>query len=122
MTTASAAGAHHLPMHAPTSPPPYDPSSARTGASPAGFALPAGLDGNVAAQMGLAYGAQALEVGQSYLQRNVNRYISVPQLRYYFDVNNAYVGQKVLLVLFPFRNKVREIVQFTLRGDTIKDA
>ncbi|RMD43461.1 hypothetical protein DV735_g1655, partial [Chaetothyriales sp. CBS 134920] len=57
------------------------------------------------AQMGLQVGKTAMMAGQQYMEQNVNRYISVPALKHYFNVSNSYVVRKLLLVLFPWRHK-----------------
>ena len=57
------------------------------------------------AQMGLQVGQHAVAVGQKYIDQNLNRYISVPALKHYFNVSNSYVVRKLLLVLFPWRHK-----------------
>jgi hypothetical protein len=35
----------------------------------------------------------------------LNRYVSIPALKHYFNVSNAYVLNKLALVLFPWRHK-----------------
>lgn len=65
------------------------------------------FDRSAMTQIGLQYTAHAMTAGQTYLQQNMNRYVDVPTLRYYFQVDNAYVGRKLLLMLFPFLTKVR---------------
>jgi hypothetical protein len=35
----------------------------------------------------------------------LNRYISIPTLKHYFNVSNSYVLNKLLLVLFPWRHR-----------------
>jgi protein transport protein YIF1 len=35
----------------------------------------------------------------------LNRYVSIPALKHYFNVSNSYVLSKILLVLFPWRHK-----------------
>ena len=65
------------------------------------------IDALMATQVGLAYGARALDAGQQYLNQNVNRWINIPQLKYYFAVSNHYVYRKLQRILFPFRTKVR---------------
>jgi hypothetical protein len=57
------------------------------------------------AQMGFQVGQHAMKAGQEYLDQNLNRYISVPALKHYFNVSNSYVVRKLLLVLFPWRHK-----------------
>jgi protein transport protein YIF1 len=58
-----------------------------------------------AAQMGIQVGQHAMKAGQDYIEGNLNRYISVPALKHYFNVSNSYVVRKLLLVLFPWRHK-----------------
>jgi protein transport protein YIF1 len=57
------------------------------------------------AQMGIQVGQHAMKAGQDYIEGNINRYISVPALKHYFNVSNSYVVRKLLLVLFPWRHK-----------------
>ena len=35
----------------------------------------------------------------------LQRYIDIPMLRYYFDVSNSYVASKLRTILFPFIKK-----------------
>ncbi|KIV85194.1 hypothetical protein PV11_00921 [Exophiala sideris] len=57
------------------------------------------------AQMGFQVGQTAMKAGQEYMEQNLNRYISVPALKHYFNVSNSYVMRKLLIVLFPWRHK-----------------
>lgn len=57
------------------------------------------------AQMGFQVGSHAVAAGQKYIDQSLNRYISVPALKHYFNVSNSYVVRKLLLVLFPWRHK-----------------
>ncbi|TPX32717.1 hypothetical protein SmJEL517_g04248 [Synchytrium microbalum] len=63
------------------------------------------LQGSAAGQLGLQFGSQALKQGHEIMQNNINRWINIPTLKYYFNVNNAYVATKLLLLLFPYRHK-----------------
>ena len=56
-------------------------------------------------QMSFQVGKSAVMAGQQYMEQNVNRYISLPALKHYFNVSNSYVVRKLLLVLFPWRHK-----------------
>ncbi len=56
------------------------------------------------AQMGFQVGQSAVLAGQEYVQKNVDRWISVSTIRHYFNVSNLYVVRKLLLVLFPWRH------------------
>ncbi|KAI4123768.1 MAG: hypothetical protein LQ338_005117 [Usnochroma carphineum] len=57
------------------------------------------------AQMGYQLGKTALNTGQEYMEQNINRYVSIPALKHYFNVSTAYVLRKLALVLFPWRHK-----------------
>ncbi|GMM50272.1 protein transporter [Starmerella bacillaris] len=58
-------------------------------------------------------GKQAFNYGQQYITQSIDSYgITPSSLRYYFQVTNAYVRNKLLLVLFPWwprRNWVRQL-------------
>ncbi|KAL9613105.1 MAG: hypothetical protein Q9167_002322 [Letrouitia subvulpina] len=57
------------------------------------------------AQMGFQVGKTAMMAGQEYMEHNINRYVSIPALKHYFNVSTPYVLRKLLLVLFPWRHK-----------------
>lgn len=81
------------------------------------------------AKMAMGFGTQALGVGQQYLDKSVslagladirgadgqsaanvdisqfNRYVNVSALKHYFNVSNAYVVNKLFVVLFPWRHR-----------------
>ncbi|KAL8679844.1 MAG: hypothetical protein Q9186_003910 [Xanthomendoza sp. 1 TL-2023] len=57
------------------------------------------------ANMGYQVGKSALYAGQEYMEQNINRYVSIPALKHYFNVSTPYVLRKLLLVLFPWRHK-----------------
>ncbi|ODV97750.1 hypothetical protein PACTADRAFT_30304, partial [Pachysolen tannophilus NRRL Y-2460] len=40
-----------------------------------------------------------------YAQQNVSNYIPKEDIKKYFQINNSYVFKKLMLLLFPFRNK-----------------
>ncbi|KAG8367616.1 hypothetical protein BUALT_Bualt16G0090800 [Buddleja alternifolia] len=50
-----------------------------------------------------AYGEKILGSGSEYVQTSISRYISNP--RYYFEVNDDYVKNKLKVVLLPFLHK-----------------
>lgn len=39
------------------------------------------------------------------MESQINRYVSIPALKHYFNVSTPYVLRKILLVLFPWRHK-----------------
>ncbi|KAI9880972.1 MAG: hypothetical protein M1830_009466 [Pleopsidium flavum] len=57
------------------------------------------------AQMGFQIGKSAVMAGQEYVDQSLNRYVSIPALKHYFNVSNTYVLSKLALVLFPWRHK-----------------
>uniref|UniRef100_A0A1D1YJM8 Protein transport protein yif1 n=1 Tax=Anthurium amnicola TaxID=1678845 RepID=A0A1D1YJM8_9ARAE len=56
-------------------------------------------------QMGMQFGRSAMLVGSEYVEKNINRYVNYPALKYYFKVNNSYVANKIRLLLFPWRHR-----------------
>jgi len=72
---------------------------------PEGFPLPPGLGDQVnpvMASMAMQYGQEFAAKGGEELRRNLDKYVSIGKLRYYFAVDNTYVGKKLALLLFPF--------------------
>ncbi|TPX47395.1 hypothetical protein SeMB42_g03333 [Synchytrium endobioticum] len=63
------------------------------------------LQGSAAGQIGLQFTNQALQQGQQMVSQNINRWINIPYLKYYFNVNNIYVASKLQVLLFPYRHK-----------------
>lgn len=53
------------------------------------------------AMLAKTYGGQIAEQGK----QQIEKYVSISQLKYYFDVDNSYVGKKLGLLLFPFAQK-----------------
>eukprot|EP00163_Fabomonas_tropica_P023531 TRINITY_DN40889_c0_g1_i1.p1 TRINITY_DN40889_c0_g1~~TRINITY_DN40889_c0_g1_i1.p1 ORF type:complete len:280 (+),score=56.46 TRINITY_DN40889_c0_g1_i1:239-1078(+) len=60
---------------------------------------------NAVAAIGMQYGSQFLGQGQQYVQGTVGRHLSVSKLKYYFNVNNSYVLNKLKIILCPFLHK-----------------
>ncbi|EZF28388.1 transport protein [Trichophyton mentagrophytes] len=82
---------------------PYQPNPAQGGGQFApGFG---GFMSDPTAQMGFQVGKSAVMAGQEYMEQNLNRYVSIPALKHYFNVSNSYVIKKLALVLFPWRHK-----------------
>ncbi|CAH0594452.1 unnamed protein product [Chrysodeixis includens] len=55
--------------------------------------------------MALQYGNQLAAQGREAVQREINKYVPVSRLRYYFAVDSRYVLRKLLLILFPYTHK-----------------
>lgn len=56
--------------------------------------------------MALQYGNQLAAQGREAVQREINKYVPVSRLRYYFAVDTRYVLRKLLLIIFPYTHKV----------------
>ncbi|CDS13405.1 hypothetical protein LRAMOSA05583 [Lichtheimia ramosa] len=55
-------------------------------------------------QLGMQFAGNAVAQGTAYMERNFNRWVDMPALRHYFNVNNMYVISKLKLILFPWRH------------------
>ncbi|XP_033014534.1 protein YIF1B [Lacerta agilis] len=49
-----------------------------------------------------AYGSSLASQGKEIVGRNIDRFVPVTKLKYYFAVDTVYVGRKLGLLLFPF--------------------
>lgn len=58
-----------------------------------------------AAQMGLQFSQSAFNASQQYMQQNLGQFVSNEDIKYYFKVSNSYVLKKLMLILFPYKNK-----------------
>lgn len=64
---------------------------------------------NVAA---MKYG-QFVGSGKQYVGKEIEKYVPVSRLKYYFAVDTAYVYKKLGLIFFPFAHKVIIFLQVT---------
>ncbi|GME71485.1 hypothetical protein B5S31_g335 [[Candida] boidinii] len=55
--------------------------------------------------MGIQFSQTAFNAGQQYMQQNFGTIVDSSNIKYYFKVSNSYVLQKLLLILFPFKNR-----------------
>jgi len=53
----------------------------------------------VVADMAMQYGQDLVGRGQEELKKNLDRYVSIGQLKYYFAVDTNYVGRKIGRIL-----------------------
>ena len=53
--------------------------------------------------MAMQYGQQFVGQGQEAIKEQMNKYISIGQLKYYFAVDTSYVAKKLGILLFPVR-------------------
>lgn len=56
-------------------------------------------------QMGLKFSQTAFNASQNYMQQNLEQFVSTNDIKYYFKVSNAYVLKKLMLIIFPYKNK-----------------
>ena len=49
----------------------------------------------VVADMAMQYSQDLVGRGQEELKKNLNKYVSIGQLKYYFSVDTNYVGKKI---------------------------
>lgn len=55
--------------------------------------------------MAMQYGQQLAGAGKTMLKKEVERYVPVSKLKYYFAVDTKYVISKLMLLFFPFTHK-----------------
>ncbi|KAI8827486.1 hypothetical protein BJ741DRAFT_540560 [Chytriomyces cf. hyalinus JEL632] len=60
---------------------------------------------SAAGQLGMQLGSVALKEGQSIVNQNLGKIVNIPKLKYYFNVSNSYVLNKLRVLLFSFRQK-----------------
>lgn len=74
---------------------------------PGGFGQFAGnefLQGPMA-NVAVGYGAAVASQGKEYVEKHIDRFVSVSKLKYYFAVDTSYVVKKLGLLVFPFTHK-----------------
>ncbi|XP_074990438.1 LOW QUALITY PROTEIN: protein YIF1B [Calonectris borealis] len=93
-TSAAGGGGAH-PGRGYGAPPPASASS-----SP--YPPPASFLGEPVSSLAVAYGSSLASQGRDIVDRNLDRFIPVGRLKYYFAVDTVYVGRKLGLLVFPF--------------------
>lgn len=103
-----------------TSAPQQPMSGNMGGAAPSGGGYPGGqqpggatpfqqygqyMNDPVVANMAMQYGSSLATSGKAYVEQNLDRYIPVSRVKFYFAVTTDYVMHKILLLLLPFMNK-----------------
>merc|ERR1719412_2862806 len=74
-------------------------------ASVAGSMFGGGAEQLMANPVVTGMATQYLGQGQEEIKKNIDKYISIGQLKYYFAVDTNYVGRKLGILLFPFAQK-----------------
>lgn len=57
------------------------------------------------ANVAVGYGAAMANQGKEYVEKHIDRFVSVSKLKYYFAVDTTYVVKKLGLLIFPFTHK-----------------
>ena len=52
--------------------------------------------------MAMQYGQNFINQGGEEIKKNLDKYVSIGQLKYYFAVDTSYVAKKLGVLLFPF--------------------
>ncbi|XP_037713368.1 protein YIF1B-A isoform X2 [Drosophila subpulchrella] len=91
-----------------TAPPTYGMGAPQPGAGP----LPPGqypqfamFQQPIVQDMAMQYGQRLADQGKQIMENQFERWVPVAKLKYYFAVDNAYVGRKLRLLFFPYIHK-----------------
>lgn len=99
-------GTHHRgPTPQNTYVPPANPSK-QQGSAPTPQAMfsnvPESFMNPMMTGMAMQYGEELMGKGGVEFKKNLDKYVSIGQLKYYFAVDTSYVGKKLGVLLFPF--------------------
>uniref|UniRef100_A0A8C3JRP6 Protein YIF1 n=1 Tax=Calidris pygmaea TaxID=425635 RepID=A0A8C3JRP6_9CHAR len=94
--TAAGGGGGAQPGRGYGAPPPASASSSSPYPPPASFLA------EPVSSLAMAYGTSLATQGRDIVDRNLDRFIPVGRLKYYFAVDTVYVGRKLGLLVFPF--------------------
>ncbi|CAL8337241.1 unnamed protein product [Boreogadus saida] len=110
-----------LPDDAPDPSPLFeDTSRVRPGAQPGGYSAqpavpPAGaypgqtILSDPMSNLAMAYGSSLASQGKEMVDKNLDRFIPISKLKYYFAVDTVYVGKKLGLLVFPYLHENWEV-------------
>jgi hypothetical protein len=62
------------------------------------------------ANAAMQYGQNLVGQGQQFIDQNLEKYMSVSKVKYYFAVDTRYVMKKIQLIFFPFAHSVSSIL------------
>lgn len=72
-----------------------------------GFPMPSQVFSQpIVADLAMQYGASMVGVGRQIVDRELEKYVPVSRLKYYFAVDTKYVGNKLRLLFLPFTHSV----------------
>lgn len=63
--------------------------------SPGNFLNPNLIANPIVTDMAMQYGQDLVGRGQEEIKKNLDKYVSLSQLKYYFAVDTTYVGRKI---------------------------
>ncbi|TRY64314.1 hypothetical protein TCAL_04620 [Tigriopus californicus] len=72
------------------------------GQQPAGLAFPSMMGDPMVTNMAMQYGQEFMGKQSEEIKKNLDKYVSIGQLKYYFAVDTTYVAKKLGILLFPF--------------------
>lgn len=84
--------------------------------TPAGFNVPAPtriLADPLVANMAMQYGQALVGSGRQLVDKEIEKYVPISRLKYYFAVDTAYVSKKLSIILFPYIHSVRYLLLFS---------
>ena len=74
-----------------------------------GFSIPGQfLNEPLVANVAMQYGQALVGSGKQLVDREIEKYVPVTRLKYYFAVDTGYVTKKLGLLFFPFTHAVSE--------------
>ncbi|XP_026989955.1 protein YIF1B isoform X1 [Tachysurus fulvidraco] len=59
--------------------------------------------------LAMAYGSSLANQGKQMMDKNLDRFIPISKLKYYFAVDTVYVGKKLGLLVFPYMHENWEV-------------
>ncbi|XP_038150821.1 protein YIF1B isoform X1 [Cyprinodon tularosa] len=59
--------------------------------------------------LAMAYGSSLATQGREMVDKNLDRFIPISKLKYYFAVDTVYVGKKLGILVFPYMHKNWEV-------------
>ncbi|NXX46478.1 YIF1B protein, partial [Tricholaema leucomelas] len=80
-------------------------ASSSSSSSSSLYPPPAAFLSEPVSSMAMAYGSSLASQGRDIVDRNIDRFVPVGRLKYYFAVDTVYVGRKLGLLVFPFLHR-----------------
>ncbi|RXN20929.1 YIF1B isoform X1 [Labeo rohita] len=68
-----------------------------------------GLLSDPMSNLAMAYGSSLASHGKEMMDKNLDRFIPISKLKYYFAVDTVYVGKKLGLLVFPYMHDNWEV-------------